>query len=244
MEKSFFKSLVLMTAASFTMFSCASSNQNSDTAATDGINRSETTATGGFASKSGKNQLDVLVIENKLMVPVATLSVTALAMENPVKINDMFDKIGDTEKYDAYALAKTSPNLSTFVKLIDQANLADDLQRVKEVTLLAPTNEAFAKMPREKLMSLIAPENTAYLSRVLQAHIIAKEVSSTQFQQNDRIRITEDSFIPIETTGVGTNVRIGGAQLVKADVEVANGRIHVIDNVILPSEDFRKGNLR
>jgi uncharacterized surface protein with fasciclin (FAS1) repeats len=241
MKSIFLNSIAIITAASFTLFGCASSTQNADTAA---IDTSATTTMGGMTSESGKNQLDVLVVESQVMVPVATIAVAALPMENTVEINDMFKGINDTEKYNAYALAKTSPNLSTFVKLIEHANLVDDLERVKEVTLLAPTNEAFAKMPREKLTTLLAPENTALLSRMLQAHIIAKEVSAAQFQENDRIRITENSYIPIETTTAGTSVLIGGAQVVKNDIEASNGRIHVLDNVILPSENFREGNLR
>lgn len=229
-----------MSLASVGVFGCAGSNQNTGSGTTGSMSRSENVTAGG-KTQEGK-QLDVLVVEEQLMVPVATLSVTALTMENPIKVKHMFKDIKDTEQYDVLALAKTSPNLSTFVKLIEQANLADDLQRVENATLFAPTNEAFAKMPKDKLMSMLAPENTAMLSRTLQAHIIASDVSSSQLRSNTRIRISENEFIPIESTGNVRNIRVGGAQVLKSDIEASNGRIHVVDSVIMPGEDFRQDN--
>ncbi|GEO03745.1 hypothetical protein AAE02nite_14090 [Adhaeribacter aerolatus] len=209
------------------------------------MNRSETATMGGLAAENQGKQLDVLVVKEQVLVPVATLSVTALAMENPEDINDMFDKVDDTEKYDVLTLARKSPNLSTFVKLLEQANLADDIQRVEHVTLFAPTNEAFARMPKDKLKTLLSSENTALLSTMLQSHIIASDVSSGALRDNSRIRVTDNSYIPIGQPGTsGTNVTVGGAELVKSDIEAANGRIHVIDKVLLPSEDFQSGNTR
>ncbi|WP_066625473.1 fasciclin domain-containing protein [Rufibacter roseus] len=203
------------------------------------FNRTETSAMAGDAAM---NDLDVLVIEEQVMVPLATLSVTALPMTNSVDIDDMFDNVGDTESYTTFELAKKSPNLSTFVMLIERANLADDLERVENLTLFAPTNEAFAKLPKEKLQSLLSSENTALLSSVLQAHILASDVSSARLDNNTRIRVSDKSYIPVDRTMSGTVTTVGGAQIVKSDVEASNGRIHVIDSVILPSENILEDN--
>lgn len=236
MKKKTLKSLAILTFSAFTIYGCASSDQAAGTAAGEGTMMSETTVAGGVTTDAETQPLSVLVVEEQITVPIATLSVTALLMENPVEVNDMFKDIDDTEKYDVLALARTSPNLSTFVKLIEQANLVDDMQRVKELTIFAPTNEAFAKMPREKLETLLMSNNVPQLSRMLQAHILSSEVSTARLNGNVRIPVSENSFIPVTTEMGGTVIRVGGARVIKDNIEGSNGMLHVVDAVILPSE--------
>ncbi|WP_161890301.1 fasciclin domain-containing protein [Pontibacter russatus] len=180
--------------------------------------------------------IKTLVIERDIVVPVATVAVAALPIENPVAIDEMFEDIDETETYSVMDLAKKSPNLSTFVQLIEHAGLEQDIARLNEVTLFAPTNEAFAKMDKQKLEMLLKPENMANLMYVLQAHVLPSKVSSMQFNTTQRIELTEDSYIPVNVTLGGTNVVVGGASIVKDNVEASNGFIHVVDSVILPSE--------
>ncbi len=225
-----------MTFASFTMFGCASSDSTDTTAMDSTMSESATMA--GRVDES--EDVDALIVEEKVVVPIATLSVTALSMENTIEVDDMFEDIDDTEQYDVMSLARTSPNLSTFVKLVEQAELEEGIEHLEKVTLFAPTNEAFAKMPKAELESLLMPENKAMLSRMLQAHFLPSEVSSLRLADNDRIRISEDSYIPISTDAAGTSATVGGARLIKSDIEASNGRIHIIDNVIVLSQDVRK----
>lgn len=195
-----------------------------------------TTAAGGVASEAEQKGLKVLVVEQQIAVPIATLAINALPMENTVEIDEMFE-MDDTEKHDVLSLIRTSPNLSTFVKLLEQADLVDDIQRVGEVTIFAPTNEAFAQVPKEKLEMLLMPENRALLSRMLQSHILSTEVSTPVLKDFDHIIVSEESFIPITTDMAGSVVRVGGAEVVKGNIEGSNGLIHVMSGVILPSED-------
>ncbi|MGV3540581.1 MAG: fasciclin domain-containing protein [Rufibacter sp.] len=236
MKSSIFSLLTASAVASITMFGCASSTE---TASSD-MSMSSTSAAGGYASDMNDNQLNVLVVEEQVMVPVATVAVTALALENTMDVDDMFEDIGDTEQYTTWELAKTSPNLSTFVQLVQQAGLEDDLQRVENLTIFAPTNAAFAQMPREKLETLVRSDNTAALSSMLQAHFLTSDISSAVLEDNNRISVSDRSYITIDRGNRGEMTRIGGAQLVKTDIESSNGRIHVIDKVILPSEDFQE----
>lgn len=164
----------------------------------------------------------------------ASISMDALSMENPVSVDEMFADIDDTEQYDVLELARMNPNLSTFVSLVEQSGLESDLSRLGKFTLLAPTNEAFSKVDHDKLETLLNADNKAVLKSVLQAHVLPNEVTSAQFQNNSQIQVGENSYIPVEVGVNNTNIRIGGAQVVKANVEASNGVIHVIDNVILP----------
>lgn len=180
--------------------------------------------------------IKTLVIERDIVVPVATVAITALPMENPVEVNDMFEDIDETENLSVLDLARKSPNLTTFVKLLEQADLVQDIERLDELTLFAPTNEAFAKMDKEKLETLLLPENQAKLMWMLQAHVLPNKVSSMQFNTTQRIEMTEDSYIPVDVSLGGTNVLIGGASIIKDNVEASNGFIHVVDKVIEPSD--------
>lgn len=214
-------------------FGCASTNDTmSDTTAMEGdVTMSETQTMAG-------EDPDAMVIKESVVAvaPIATINVTTLALENPTELDEMFESVDDTEQYDALELAKTEPNLSTFVTLVEQSGFKADLDRLEEYTLLAPTNEAFAKLGREKLEALALSENRAILKTVLQAHVLPNEVASTQFESNTVIEVGENSHIPVEVGMNNTDIRIGGAQLVKTDIEASNGVIHVIDNVILPSD--------
>lgn len=229
------KTIIPVAFAAAMLFGCASSNDTmDDTTAMDETTMSETQSMAG--SVSDEETVETLVVEEEVVVPIATLSVTTLPMENTVDVGDMFDDIEDTEQFDIMALARKSPNLTTFVKLMEQANLVGDLERVGELTLFAPTNEAFSKVDKAKLESLLAPENKALLMKVLQAHVLPSKVSSAQFNTSQRIQMSEDSYIPVDVSMSGTMITVGGATIVKNNIEASNGMIHVVDNVILPSE--------
>ena len=247
------KTIIPVAFAAAMLFGCASSNDTmDDTTAMDETTMSETQSMGGVAPEEVREEMaeakeevaeavdaatiKTLVIERDIVVPVATVAITALPMENPVEVNDMFEDIDETENLSVLDLARKSPNLTTFVKLLEQADLVQDIERLDELTLFAPTNEAFAKMDKEKLETLLLPENQAKLMWMLQAHMLPNKVSSMQFNTTQRIEMTEDSYIPVDVSLGGTNVLIGGASIIKDNVEASNGFIHVVDKVIEPSD--------
>jgi uncharacterized surface protein with fasciclin (FAS1) repeats len=154
-----------------------------------------------------------------------------------VAADEMFKDIDNTEQYDVLALARTSPNLSTFVKLMEQAGMVDGLQRAENITLFAPTNEAFAKIPKDQLEMLLNPSNKAQLIKVLQVHILPNEVLSTQFKDNQELSLSDDRVIPVNVDAQSRNsISVGGARIVMPDVKASNGVIQVVDHVILPSQ--------
>lgn len=230
------KRMIIPMALATTMlfgYGCASSDdtmQQDTTAMDDDMTMSETQTMAG-------EDPDAVVVEETVVAaaPIATTT-TTLSIENTGSVDDMFSKIDDTEQHDVLALAKMEPNLSTFVTLVEQSGIASDLERLESYTLLAPSNEAFSKIPQDKLESLLMPDNKALLMSVLQMHVLPSEVSSLQFQNNSQIQVGEDSYIPVEVGVNNTYVRVGGAQLVKTNIEASNGVIHVIDNVILPKD--------
>lgn len=219
------------------LFGCASSDNMDTTAMEDDMSMSETQTMAGTTEDT-----ETMVVEETAVavVPLGTVSSTTLQMENTQEVDEMFENMGDTESMNVLDLVKSSPNLSTLATLIEQADLVNDLQRVEQYTLFAPTNAAFAKIPQDQLQKLLMPENKAMLMKILQAHVLPSEVSTLQLESNSRIRMSEDTYIPIETGVAGTNVTVGGAQILKGNIEASNGTIHVIDSVIIPGKDTVK----
>lgn len=243
------KTIIPVAFAAIMLFGCASSNDTmDDTTAMDETTMSEGVAANEEVAEEVEEAeeevaeavdaatIRTLVVERELVVPVATVAIAALPMENPVELDEMFEDVGETEQFKVMDLARKSPNLSTFVKLIEQADLVQDIERLEDVTLFAPTNEAFAKMDKQKLEMLLMPDNQAQLMQLIQAHVLPSKVSSLQFNTSQRIQFTEDRYIPVDVTLGGTNVVVGGASIVKSNVEASNGFIHVVDSVIQPDE--------
>ncbi|AKD05452.1 hypothetical protein PKOR_02060 [Pontibacter korlensis] len=217
------------------MFGCASSNDsmNDTTAMDDNVTMSETQTMAGTDDMSSESSMSTTA-SMEASANILTYNDIISAGEGTIDYDDMFSNISDTKQHDALALIKMDPNLSTFAKLLEQAELEDDLQRLDEYTLFVPTNQAFAQLDQEKLQSLLLPENKAKLMHVLQAHVLPGEVSSLQLENNTRIQMSENSHIPVEVGVNNTNITVGGAQLVRSNIEASNGTIHVIDGVILP----------
>lgn len=157
-------------------------------------------------------------------------------LSNPVSYQDMFDDVENTEQYDVMTLARMDENLSTFVQLVEQAGLEQSFDFVEPITLFAPTNEAFQSMSKERYEYLRDPENRDELISVLQAHVIPSEVPSIAFSDNQQIVDSEGNEIPVDTEMQGNAVFVGGAEIVRSDIEASNGIIHVVNGVIDPTQ--------
>jgi uncharacterized surface protein with fasciclin (FAS1) repeats len=226
------KPLAIATLATTTLFGCASSNNS--TAMEDRVNMSETQTMAG--NTENMEDAESVVVTTEVSAPIATIPVASIALNNPEEIDEMFDKVDNTEQYNLVALAKQSPNLSTFVQLLETSGLAGDLERDGGFTVFAPTNEAFSKLSKQELEMLILPENKSKLIDVLKVHVLPTEVGSMQLNSTQRIKLSEDKYIPVRAQLSGTQMLIGGAALQVTDVEASNGLLHVVDNVILPSK--------
>lgn len=179
------------------------------------------------------------VAQDDNMVETEKLSAT----DDDMNYENLFD-IEGTEEHDVLSLLRMEENLSTFVELLDQSGLDASVAFAGPVTIFAPTNEAFQSLSKERYSMLTDPENRVMLSRILQAHILPNKVYMSEFQGNQMIETSDGEEIPVGTSGVGiaagepSSVVIGGAVIVKSDVEAKDAVIHVVDNVIIPSETW------
>ena len=133
-------------------------------------------------------------------------------------------------------IAAGDAQFSTLVKLVTAAGLAETLSGPGPYTVMAPTDDAFAKVPQATLDALAADPKGA-LTDVLKLHVISGNV--------DAAAATAAAGTCVETLGgkvkiekVGDNLTFGGQTIVKTDIVGSNGTIHVIDGVVTaPSTD-------
>jgi uncharacterized surface protein with fasciclin (FAS1) repeats len=127
-------------------------------------------------------------------------------------------------------VAASTGQFKTLLALAKQAGLAGALS-TKTVTVFAPTDAAFAKVPKATLAKL--KSDRALLKRVLLYHVVAGRVPAAKAAMLTEAKTLEGSTVAIKVTG--STVTVGGAKVVKADVMARNGVIHVIDRVLIPA---------
>jgi uncharacterized surface protein with fasciclin (FAS1) repeats len=127
-------------------------------------------------------------------------------------------------------LAGKTPQLSTLLSLVKRAGLADELSAPGALTVFAPTNAAFAKVPKATLNMLA--KKPALLKRVLLYHVVAGKVTAAKVVKLTSAKTLAGPSVRIRVTG--TTVRINDARVTTADVKASNGVVHVIDRVLIP----------
>ncbi len=135
----------------------------------------------------------------------------------------------------AATAASNNPQLTTLVAAVKAAGLVDTLNGPGPFTIFAPVNSAFDKLPAGTVDTLVKPENKAKLTSILTLHVIAgKKLSSSELLAGGTFTTVNGAKVTI-TAGTGKSIMINGkAMTVLADVQVANGTVHLIDSVLLP----------
>jgi uncharacterized surface protein with fasciclin (FAS1) repeats len=225
MKKRMLKPIAAVVVASFTIFGCARHDRGMDTTASESATMSETETMAG----------DDVYTDDAMDTRTDDMDVAGMSMTDEESYNDMFNAIDDTKQHDILDLATQSSNLSTFARLIEVANLGAALRTEGPFTIFAPTNEAFAELPGGKLEYLMQPENREELVNILQAHVLPARVLSSQFTSAQRIGTPDGKQILIDTDQA-RGVTIGGAPIVRANVEASNGIIHVVNRIVTPTD--------
>jgi uncharacterized surface protein with fasciclin (FAS1) repeats len=132
---------------------------------------------------------------------------------------------------DIVAVASSAGNFNTLVAAVKAAGLVETLQGPGPFTVFAPTDEAFAKLPRGTVETLLKPENKAKLISVLTYHVLAGKVMAADVKPMQAKTVNGQSLTVTVSSGA---VHVDNAKVVKTDVHASNGVIHVIDSVVLP----------
>lgn len=122
---------------------------------------------------------------------------------------------------------------NTLVAAVKAAGLVETLKGDGPFTVFAPTDKAFAALPKGTLTDLLKPENKAKLQAILTYHVVSGKVTAKQVTQLDEAKTVQGSMVKINVED--GKVMVNDATVVKTDVMCSNGVIHVIDKVLLPS---------
>jgi uncharacterized surface protein with fasciclin (FAS1) repeats len=152
--------------------------------------------------------------------PAVAAAVVFLAAPAIVRAGDQKDVV-DT--------AIAAGSFKTLAAALQAAGLVDTLKGAGPFTVFAPTDEAFAKIPKADLDALI--KDKAKLTQVLTYHVVAGKVMAADVMKLKEAKTVEGQMVEIDTS---KGVKVNDATVVKADVMASNGVIHVIDTVLSP----------
>lgn len=155
-----------------------------------------------------------------------------------VNESEILAHIEETENYEALELAKMDDDLSTFVELVEMSGLDMSLEFADDFTVFVPTNKAFGEMDVERYEELTDPQNRAELAEFIKWHFLPNEVSSMRFSNTQVIETAGEEEIAVSTEMNGNVIYIGGAQIIKADIETTDGIMHIVNAVVQPTADI------
>ncbi len=143
-------------------------------------------------------------------------------------------------KKDIVDTAVGAGSFKTLVAAAKAAGLVDTLKGEGPFTVFAPTDEAFGKLSKCTLDSLLKPENKNKLAAILTYHVVPGKVKAKKAAKLDSAKTVNGAEITIKPSG--KSLMINNAKVVKADIKTSNGIIHVIDTVLIPEAKKVAGN--
>jgi uncharacterized surface protein with fasciclin (FAS1) repeats len=124
--------------------------------------------------------------------------------------------------------AVAAGNFTTLATALQAAGLIDTLKGAGPFTVFAPTDEAFAKVPKDKLDALL--KDKAALTKVLTYHVVPGKVMAKDVKAG-KVKTVQGGELTLATAG---GVTVDGAKVTATDIAADNGVIHVIDSVVMP----------
>jgi uncharacterized surface protein with fasciclin (FAS1) repeats len=139
----------------------------------------------------------------------------------------------ETPTQDLVTLTEKNPSFKTLTKALKAAGLTQTLKGSGPFTVFAPSDKAFAELPKDALQDLLKPENKEVIVKIMTYHVVPGQVLSTDLKTGE-VKSSEGGLISVRITG--QDVMVNDAKVVQPDIKATNGVIHVIDKVILPPD--------
>jgi len=162
-------------------------------------------------------------MKSSMLVAVAALALTASSNALAQDKKDIVDT------------AVAAGDFTTLAKALTAAGLIDTLKGPGPFTVFAPTDAAFAKVPKAALDALLADKKK--LTEVLTYHVVPGQVLAAdvlKLKDGTRVKTVEGAEVTVHNKG--GKVTVDKANVVKTDILCSNGVIHVIDAVIMPKK--------
>ena len=133
--------------------------------------------------------------------------------------------------------AVNSKDHTTLVAAVKAAGLVKTLSSKGPFTVFAPTNEAFDKLPKGTVETLVKPESKATLTKILTYHVVAGKLRAADLTDGKKLKTVEGEVLTVKNSGGNvtlTDAKGGTSTVTIADVNQSNGVIHVVDTVLMP----------
>ncbi|MEM7262132.1 MAG: fasciclin domain-containing protein [Planctomycetota bacterium] len=183
----------------------------------------------GAVSLNGQ-RVDIRVDGKTVMVDKAKVVITDIFCSNGVI--HVIDSVILPSSSNLAVTAKSAGQFGTLLAAAKAAGLVDALTKGGPYTVFAPTDAAFAKLPKGTVESLLEPANKDQLAAILKFHIVPGRVYSDAITKPLTPKTLMGQTLHVQPTKAG--VKVGEAKVVAADVDASNGVIHVVDAVLLP----------
>jgi uncharacterized surface protein with fasciclin (FAS1) repeats len=180
-------------------------------------------------------------------IRASILAVAIVAGGSTIAYAKGYPMVGGAAMYPTKNIVQNAVNSkdhTTLVAAVKAAGLVETLSGPGPFTVLAPTNEAFAKLPAGTVDTLVKPENKATLTSILTYHVIPGKLSAAAIKANAAkhkgkatYKTVNGESVTFMKSGSGWAVKDakgGTAKITIADVNQSNGVIHVIDTVLMP----------
>ena len=132
--------------------------------------------------------------------------------------------------------AEKAGKFNTLLAAAKAAGLVEALSQPGPLTVFAPSDEAFEKLPDGTVENLLKPENKQQLVDILTYHVLGRELTSSMLPHHRiPVRTLNTGARTLKITKNRSGVQVGNAKVVAADVQTDNGVIHIIDQVLLPT---------
>ncbi len=157
------------------------------------------------------------------LVPFLLAAIAAMAVASPSSASPRTES-------NIVGTAVAAGDLTTLTKLLKSAGLATMLRQKGPYTVFAPTDAAFAKVPKATLNALMM--DRAKLKAVLLYHVVAGKLTAKDVAELNTAKTANGKTVTIRVTG--GNVYVNDAKVIKTDVMATNGIIHVVNRVLIP----------
>lgn len=166
---------------------------------------------------------------------IAVVAAAAALTASPTIAQEAaYSKASKTDM-DIVDVAVSAGSFETLVAAVKAAGLVEVLKSDGPFTVFAPTDKAFKALPEGTVAELLKPENKDKLVAILTYHVVPGKVMAADVVKLSNAKTVQGQEVSITTSDKG--VKVDGASVVKTDIPASNGVIHVIDAVILPSEE-------
>ncbi|MFG3044947.1 fasciclin domain-containing protein [Streptomyces sp. NPDC048202] len=126
--------------------------------------------------------------------------------------------------------ASNNPALSTLVTAVKKAGLVDTLNNAQNITVFAPTNDAFNKIPKATLDKVLADK--AQLTKILTYHVVGQKLAPKDLEKGSFDTLEKSKVM---TSGMGESYTVNGAsKVVCGNVKTANANVYIVDTVLMP----------